>query len=75
MNEVVDIADEEAWQTAAAVAVDEGLPIGISAGAALAAATKLASREDFVGKKIVAILPDSINNYLSNLPEVVQGLI
>lgn len=75
VNEVVDIADEEAWQTAAAVAVDEGLPIGISAGAALAAATKLASREDFVGKKIVAILPDSINNYLSNLPEVVQGLI
>lgn len=67
VNEVVDITDEEAWRTAAEVAVIEGLPAGISAGAALTAATKLAARSEFAGKNIVAILPDSINNYLSRL--------
>ncbi len=67
VNEVVDITDEEAWRTAAEVAVIEGLPAGISAGAALTAATKLAVRSEFAGKNIVAILPDSINNYLSRL--------
>lgn len=64
---VADVTDDEAWQTAAAVAVEEGLPVGISGGAALAAATKLAAQDKFAGKNMVVILPDSINNYLSLL--------
>ena len=67
VDEVVDIADDEAWKTAADIALCEGLPIGISAGAAIAAATKLAQRKEFEGKNIVVILPDAINNYLSRL--------
>ncbi len=67
VNEVMDIANEDAWRTAAEVAVVEGLPAGISAGAALAAATKLAQRPEFEGKNIVVILADSILNYLSKL--------
>ena len=67
VDEVVDIADDEAWRTAADIALCEGLPVGISAGAAIAAATKLAQRKEFEGKNIVVILPDAINNYLSRL--------
>ena len=67
VDEVIDITDGEAWRTAAEVAMTEGLPAGISAGAALVAAAKLAQRPEFEGKNIVVILPDSINNYLSRL--------
>ena len=67
VDEVCDIANEDAWKTAAEVAVTEGLPVGISGGAALAAAANLAKREEFTGRTIVVILPDSINNYLSRL--------
>lgn len=67
VNEVMDIANDEVWKTSAEIAVVEGLPAGISAGAALAAATKLAQRDEFAGKNIVVILPDSILNYLSKL--------
>ncbi len=69
VSEVVDITDDEAWKTAAEVAAVEGLPAGISAGAALCAATKLAQRPSFEGKNIVVILPDAIGNYLSRLSE------
>ena len=67
VDEVIDVADDEAWRTAADIALCEGLPVGISAGAAIAAATKLAQRKKFEGKNIVVILPDAINNYLSRL--------
>lgn len=67
VDEVCDIANEDAWKTAAEVAMIEGLPVGISGGAALAAAANLAKREDFAGRTIVVILPDSIHNYLSRL--------
>ena len=67
VDEVCDIANEDAWKTTAEVATIEGLPVGISGGAALAAATNLAKREEFTGKTIVVILPDSIHNYLSRL--------
>lgn len=67
VNEVFDIADEDAWGMAKAIAQTEGLPIGVSAGAAMVAAVELASRDRFKGKNIVVILPDAINNYISEL--------
>ena len=52
---------------AKAIAQTEGLPIGISSGAAFVAAIDIASREEFKDKNIVVILPDAITNYLSEL--------
>lgn len=65
VDEVMDIGDDEALSMAKEVAKTEGLPAGISAGAALAAAVKLGQREKFSGKNIVIILPDAIERYLS----------
>ena len=47
------------------VAEEEGLPVGISSGAALSAAIKLGQRDEMKNKNIVVILPDSIERYLS----------
>lgn len=65
VNEVIDISDDEAAKTARETAQLEGLPVGISGGAALAGALKVAKRSEFAGQKIVVILPDSIERYLS----------
>lgn len=65
VDEVVDIEDEEAFAMAKDAAKYEGLPIGISAGAALAAAVKLGQRDEMKGKNIVVILPDAVERYLS----------
>lgn len=67
VDEVKDIADDDAWDMAKLVAQTEGLPIGVSAGAAMTAAVELAESESMKGKKIVVILPDAINNYVSEL--------
>ena len=67
VDEVFDVADEDAWDMAKAIAQTEGLPIGVSAGAAMVAALDLASRDDFKNKNIVVILPDAVNNYISEL--------
>ena len=67
VNEVFDIKDDDAWDMAKLVAQNEGLPIGVSAGAAMVAAIELASRDAFKDKNIVVILPDAINNYISEL--------
>lgn len=67
VNEVVAVSDGDAWKTAENVAKTEGLPIGISAGAAVYAATEIAKRKEMFGKNIVVILPDAINNYISRL--------
>lgn len=67
VDEVFDVADEDAWDMAKAIARTEGLPIGVSAGAAMVAAVNLASRNEFKNKNIVVILPDAINNYISEL--------
>lgn len=65
VNEVIKIGNEAAIEMAKTVAKTEGLPIGISAGAAVAAAVELAKRQEFVNKRIVVILPDSVERYLS----------
>lgn len=67
VDEVFDVEDEDAWDMAKAVAQTEGLPIGVSSGAAMVAAVNLALRDKFKNKNIVVILPDAINNYISEL--------
>jgi cysteine synthase A len=65
IDEIVTISDEEALDTARAAARREGLLIGISAGAAVRAAVDLAAREEMTGKRIVVIIPDSGERYMS----------
>ena len=64
-DEVITIENEEAFAEGSAFAVSEGILVGISSGAALKAATILADRPENKGKKIVALLPDSGDRYLS----------
>ena len=65
IDEIVGVSDEDALDTARAAARREGLLIGISAGAAVRAALDLAAREEMAGKRIVAIVPDSGERYMS----------
>ncbi|MBQ1456280.1 MAG: cysteine synthase A, partial [Thermoguttaceae bacterium] len=64
-DEVLPISNEEAFQYGRQFARAEGVLVGISAGAALAAAVKIAARDEFKGKTIVALLPDTGDRYLS----------
>ena len=64
-NEVIKVTNEDAIQTAKMLAQKEGLLVGISAGANVWAAMKVASREEFQGKTIVTILCDTGERYLS----------
>ena len=65
VNEVVKVDSDKAIDTAKLVAKTEGLPIGISAGAAVAGALELAKRSEFKNKRFIVILPDSVDRYLS----------
>ncbi len=64
-DEIIQIENEEAYEEGRRFAQTEGVLVGISSGAALKAASILASREENKGKKIVVILPDSGDRYLS----------
>ncbi len=64
-DEVLAIANEDAFAEGKAFAVSEGILVGISSGAALKAAEILAKRPENKGKTIVALLPDSGDRYLS----------
>ncbi len=65
VDEVVQVTDEEAMAMAPRVAREEGIICGISCGAAMTAALKVAARAENAGKTIVVILPDSGERYLS----------
>jgi cysteine synthase len=65
IDEVIGVSDEDALRTARESARREGLLVGISAGAAIHAALEVAGREGMAGKRVVVIVPDSGERYMS----------
>lgn len=65
IDETISIANETAFSTARKLAATEGCPVGISSGAALAAAIEIGERPEMKGKRIVVIIPDFAERYLS----------
>jgi cysteine synthase A len=67
IDEVYDVDNDDAIRTGREIGQQEGLLVGISAGAALYAATQIALRPENKGKKIVVLLPDTGERYLSTI--------
>ena len=67
VDRVLTVSDEEAFAAARSLAKDHGLLVGISSGAAYAAALQLTRQPEYKGKNIVALLPDTGERYLSVL--------
>ena len=65
IDEILPVQNEDAFAAARAIAREEGIFVGISSGAALHAATQLALRPENKGKRIVVVLPDTGERYLS----------
>ncbi len=64
-DEVIPVENEQAYEAARLIGKKEGVLVGISSGAALFAALELAKRDEYAGKTIVALLPDTGDRYLS----------
>jgi cysteine synthase A len=65
IDEVLTVSNEDSIETARRLAALEGIPVGISSGAALACAMRVAAREEMKGKTVVTVLPDCAERYLS----------
>ena len=65
IDDIVKVSNDDAFEMARKAARTEGLPVGISSGAALTAAFDLASRPEYAGKVIVTIIPSFAERYLS----------
>lgn len=64
-NEVIQVSGDDAFETARKLASEEGMPVGISSGAAVWAAIQLSKREENTGKLIVVIIPSFAERYIS----------
>ena len=65
IDEILPVSNDNAFETARALAKEEGLLVGISSGAAAYAASVVASRPEFAGKNVFVLLPDTGERYLS----------
>ncbi|MCC7265793.1 MAG: pyridoxal-phosphate dependent enzyme, partial [Caulobacteraceae bacterium] len=65
IDEVIQVSNDDSFAMARKAAKVEGIPVGISSGAALVAAFDLASRDEWAGKQIVTIIPSFAERYLS----------
>ena len=65
VNEVIKVCDEDAIEMAKLIAKTEGLSVGISGGAAVVGAYEIAKKKEFTNKRIVVIIPDGVDRYLS----------
>lgn len=65
IDEVVTIGNETAFRVAREIAQTEGIPVGISSGATIAAALEVAARDDMAGKRIVVIVASTAERYIS----------
>ncbi len=65
IDEIIQVSNDDSFAMARRVAAEEGIPVGISSGAALVAAFDLASRDEMKGRLIVAIIPSFAERYMS----------
>jgi cysteine synthase A len=65
IDEVITVSEDESFEHARLLATEEGIMVGVSAGGAMAAAMKLAERDDMRGKMVVVILPDGGERYVT----------
>ena len=65
IDEIVQVSNDDSFAMARRVAREEGIPVGISSGAALTAAFDIASQDEYAGKLVVAIIPSFAERYVS----------